>query len=128
MGQPALPANFGGSGMVSGTLKQNRGSHGFIAQDNGEKDMFVLPMQCQGGELPPVGTRVSYVVIISDRNGRPMADNVHPEGDTFLAELAQAQAASNGSGAEAYGGAAEAYGSAAEALFGEAAAEMWSPA
>ena len=37
-----------------GTIKKNTGKSGFIQQDSGEPDLFVLPLQCTafGGVLP----------------------------------------------------------------------------
>merc|ERR1719428_2219945 len=63
----------GSDGLRSGTIKKNEGKHGFIQQDSGEKDMFVMPLQCQalGGEIPPIGCRVSYNVVMDPKSGRP---------------------------------------------------------
>ena len=51
---------------------------GFIAQDSGQKDMFVLK-----GNLPTealVGTRVTYDIVMNPkRQGENMADNVQIE-------------------------------------------------
>eukprot|EP00929_Paragymnodinium_shiwhaense_P007258 TRINITY_DN111194_c0_g1_i1.p1 TRINITY_DN111194_c0_g1~~TRINITY_DN111194_c0_g1_i1.p1 ORF type:complete len:576 (-),score=134.88 TRINITY_DN111194_c0_g1_i1:296-2023(-) len=68
-------------GRQSGTIKQNSGRFGFILQDNGEKDMFVMPVQCKacGGVIPPVGFRVTYLVGRDPKSGNQRAEEVEPE-------------------------------------------------
>lgn len=65
----------------AGSIKQNNGNYAFIAQDNGEADMFAMPYQCTGfdGALPPVGARVVYNVGVDQKSGRPRAEDVWPE-------------------------------------------------
>eukprot|EP00927_Polykrikos_kofoidii_P071213 TRINITY_DN67512_c0_g1_i1.p1 TRINITY_DN67512_c0_g1~~TRINITY_DN67512_c0_g1_i1.p1 ORF type:complete len:790 (+),score=121.76 TRINITY_DN67512_c0_g1_i1:49-2418(+) len=65
----------------TGTMKQNTGKWGFIAQDNGERDMFLMPGQCEafGGVIPPEGTRVRYTICQDAKTGRPRADKLEPE-------------------------------------------------
>lgn len=74
--EPQLP-----EGTLSGTVKRSCGNFGFILQDNGEADMFLMPVQCKafGGRLPPVGARVVYTVGTDAKTGKPMADDVKPE-------------------------------------------------
>merc|ERR1712007_85911 len=61
----------------AGSIKQNNGNYAFIAQDNGEADMFAMPYQCSGfdGALPPVGARVVYNVGVDQKSGRPRAED-----------------------------------------------------
>uniref|UniRef100_A0A7S2VRV1 Cold-shock domain-containing protein n=1 Tax=Zooxanthella nutricula TaxID=1333877 RepID=A0A7S2VRV1_9DINO len=57
-------------GRCEGVVQCERGTFGFIKQDNGESDMFVLP------PVPPVGARVAYDVVQDPKTGRPRAENV----------------------------------------------------
>ena len=69
-------------------MRTIKNGYGFVALDDGST-MFVLPQSCAGsfeGELPPLGTRVRFVVVASAKTGRQMADNVmpakvHPKGE-----------------------------------------------
>jgi len=65
-------------GVFVGTISKSGPQFGFITQDTqdgSEVEMFVLPLSC-GGQIPPVGTRVTYTVVEDSKTGRPRAENV----------------------------------------------------
>lgn len=65
------------AGNYSGVIKNHEGgSFGYIEQDTGEKDMFVLGQHCPGTQLPPIGIPVVFDIVADQRTGRPRANNV----------------------------------------------------
>jgi len=76
----------------TGMFIKDIGKCGFIKQDTGEADIFVMPLQCTGfgGAFPPIGTRVTYKIGLSPQKGLPCAENVFPleEAEMMEAPLA----------------------------------------
>jgi cold shock CspA family protein len=74
------PVTQPGDSTLLGTISKVSEKFAFIKQDSGEADMFVIPPACEafGRELPPVGTRVQYKVIMDSKSGRSRADSVGP--------------------------------------------------
>lgn len=64
----------------SGVFQTERGSYGFIKQDSGEGDLFVMPRECTGfgGAFPTLGTRVVFELAHNSKTGKPKAQNVRP--------------------------------------------------
>mmetsp|Transcript_65325 Transcript_65325/g.120364 ORF Transcript_65325/g.120364 Transcript_65325/m.120364 type:complete len:400 (-) Transcript_65325:215-1414(-) len=64
----------------AGTMSQIKNNYGFIKQDNGEPDMFVIPQGCPyfDTNLPPIGMRVVFELGVSERTGKPTANDVQP--------------------------------------------------
>jgi len=81
LGPPPAPAAAAAWGRASGTMLSDNGKFGFIQQDSGEENMFVMPSACQGfgGMLPPLGSRVTYAIVVDSKTGRPRAEEVAPE-------------------------------------------------
>lgn len=64
----------------TGTFSKNKGKYGFINQDSGDPEMFVLPDVCDGfdKQLPHIGDRCEYDIAPDPKTGRPRAQNVRP--------------------------------------------------
>ena len=79
-------APIGEGALQLGTMHSIKVKFGFIKQDSGESDMFVMPAACKpwGGELPPLGARMQYRVVIDTKTGRPRADDVSPADDAAV--------------------------------------------
>lgn len=77
-GGPLMSSWPGAAGQRSGTMVKGNGKFGFIQQDCGEQDMFMLP--AEDGSFPAPGTRVTYDVVSDAKTGRPRAENVHVDG------------------------------------------------
>eukprot|EP00929_Paragymnodinium_shiwhaense_P027062 TRINITY_DN15971_c0_g1_i1.p1 TRINITY_DN15971_c0_g1~~TRINITY_DN15971_c0_g1_i1.p1 ORF type:complete len:1228 (+),score=186.64 TRINITY_DN15971_c0_g1_i1:119-3802(+) len=92
----ALAMEAGGSLAATGELHtgvilQNGPTYGFIQQDMAAEKMFVIPSSCSGfdGKIPPLGTRVTYTVVMDQKTGRPRAENVEPGRDDRAAAAAK---------------------------------------
>eukprot|EP00930_Biecheleria_cincta_P032360 TRINITY_DN22457_c0_g1_i2.p1 TRINITY_DN22457_c0_g1~~TRINITY_DN22457_c0_g1_i2.p1 ORF type:complete len:543 (-),score=82.48 TRINITY_DN22457_c0_g1_i2:18-1469(-) len=74
----AMPSSFhgSGSGLLSGTISRDGDKFGYLQQDSGEPDLFVLPKACAMGVIPPKGTPVLYSIGVDPKKGRPLAENV----------------------------------------------------
>jgi cold shock CspA family protein len=65
-----------GGGRRKGVIAKDKGSFGFIDQDDFEEEMFVLPSADFDDRLPPIGTRVTYEVVTDQKTGRPRAEDL----------------------------------------------------
>lgn len=71
------------SGFLTGTMLSHNGKFGFIQQESGEPDMFILPALDgrfgHGPGFPPEGSRVVYAVVSDAKTGKPRAEDVRLE-------------------------------------------------
>ena len=63
----------------TGTMSKDKGKFGFINQDNGKGDLFVVPLDCLSETLPAVGTRVIYNVVMEEKSRALKVVDVRPE-------------------------------------------------
>merc|ERR1711948_75189 len=72
-----------GGEVKTGTIDRSRDTFGFIKQDSGGDDLFVMRGDCKGfnGVIPERGTRVKYTVGVDPQKGKPKAGNVQPADD-----------------------------------------------
>jgi len=76
-------------GRKGGIFLADHGKFGFIQQDSGEDNMFVMPFGCEafGGVFPEKGSRVSYEVVVDPKTGKLRAHDVQPENERFTGSL-----------------------------------------
>merc|ERR1712232_1250104 len=80
MVMPSFDPSLVTGSLVTGTMATINGKYGFIKQDSGEPDMFVMPAACKafGDVLPAPGTRLQFQVVQDQKTGRPRAEEVSP--------------------------------------------------
>merc|ERR1712014_440549 len=61
--------------LLSGTITRGQDRFGYLQQDSGEPDLFVLPGDCEGfgGTIPARGTRVTYSIGRDSQKDQPKA-------------------------------------------------------
>merc|ERR1719240_1598882 len=69
-----------------GTITKSSERFGYLQQDSGEQDLFLLPRDCEafGGQIPPKGTRVRYTVGVDQQKGLPKAQEIQPESEADI--------------------------------------------
>jgi len=75
--------------LQTGKLAHDNGRFGFIKMDVPDvEDMFVMPIACRawGGQLPAIGTKLQFHVVLDVKTGRPRAGNVEPREGGLTAE------------------------------------------
>merc|ERR1712216_785588 len=94
-----VPMQSGASGRLQGVFMRDNGKFGFIQGEDGN-EMFVMPaaFAAWGHQFPPIGTPVSYSVVVDPKTGRDRADNVREPGAQVAS---QHQAPNGGFGAHA---------------------------
>lgn len=66
--------------LLSGKITRGQDRFGWLQPDNGDPDLFVLPLDCEafGQTIPAIGTRVLYSVGLDPQKGLPKALQVQP--------------------------------------------------
>jgi cold shock CspA family protein len=76
----AVAGGCGPCSRCTGVVKEDKGNFGFITMDSGAADVFALNNRYGSSPLPPVGSRVSFEIIMDVKTGRPRAEHIQLEG------------------------------------------------
>jgi cold shock CspA family protein len=70
------------SGRTTGTIKwiHSNGKFGFVGMGDNSEDMFIMPAACSafGGQIPAIGTPISFGVVVDAKTGKVRAEDVEP--------------------------------------------------